>query len=236
MIDIRHKRFIYVVPFIRHNSPKRPVQLLAPLLGRGSWGEVGRSVEWKSWDLNGVWVTRKPLTSGAVSVPWTRSPQAGQTSSCWPELIKKKGGGALHGEPRGLNDFCPWHPHFPSPAKVTCPGLSEPVLAPRPSQSLTPDLCDTSRWVNGAPSPPERIKSPRPPLASYDRGLSLSALLKRYPSTRPRASQPPAQLTFEFAEIRLAPPPPRSALHTPAPPELFWRKVAGGKLQLVKSL
>lgn len=149
---------------------------------------------------------------------------------------KKKGGGALHGEPRGLNDFCPWHPHFPSPAKVTCPGLSEPVLAPRPSQSLTPDLCDTSRWVNGAPSPPERIKSPRPPLASYDRGLSLSALLKRYPSTRPRASQPPAQLTFEFSEIRLAPPPPRSALHTPAPPELFWRKVAGGKLQLVKSL
>lgn len=92
MIDIRHKRFIYVVPFICHNSPKRPVQLLAPLLGRGSWGEVGRSVEWKSWDLNGVWVTRKPLTSGAVSVPWTRSPQAGQTSSCWPELIKKRGG------------------------------------------------------------------------------------------------------------------------------------------------
>ena len=38
-------------------------------------------------------MTRKPLTSGAVSLPWTRSPQDGQTSSCWPELIKKRGGG-----------------------------------------------------------------------------------------------------------------------------------------------
>ena len=37
-------------------------------------------------------MTRKPLMSGAVSLPWTRSPQAGQTSSCWPELIKKKSG------------------------------------------------------------------------------------------------------------------------------------------------